>query len=53
MEAMFGIDPNDVLQISAKSGIGIQAVLKAIIEQIPPPSGDTSSPLKAFLFDSS
>ena len=53
MQSTFGINPNDVLKISAKSGIGIEAVLQAIIERIPPPSGSISDPLKAFLFDSS
>ena len=53
MQATFGIDPRDMLQISAKSGKGIEAVLQAIIERIPPPRGDIASPLKAFLFDSS
>lgn len=52
MQSTFGIDPNDVLQISAKSGKGIEAVLAAIIERIPPPEGRIEAPLKAFLFDS-
>lgn len=53
MQATFGIDPRDMLQISAKSGKGVEAVLQAIVERIPPPKGEISSPLKAFLFDSS
>ncbi|EKM55059.1 uncharacterized protein PHACADRAFT_119997 [Phanerochaete carnosa HHB-10118-sp] len=53
MQSIFGIDPNNVLKISAKSGIGMEAVLQAIIERIPPPPGKVDDPLKAFLFDSS
>lgn len=53
MQSTFGIDPDDVLQISAKSGKGVEAVLQAIIDQIPPPQGNGGEPLKAFLFDSS
>ncbi|KAK0228813.1 P-loop containing nucleoside triphosphate hydrolase protein [Armillaria fumosa] len=52
MEAAFGIDPTDILHISAKTGKGVEEVLKAVIERIPPPTGDQNAPLKAFLFDS-
>lgn len=52
MEAAFGIDPTDILHISAKTGKGVEEVLKAVIERIPPPAGDQNAPLKAFLFDS-
>jgi translation factor GUF1, mitochondrial len=52
MQATFGIDPTDVLHISAKTGEGVEEVLKAIIERIPPPTGSENAPLKAFLFDS-
>ncbi|PSR81499.1 hypothetical protein PHLCEN_2v6357 [Hermanssonia centrifuga] len=53
MQSTFGIDPKDVIKISAKSGKGVEEVLRAIVERIPPPSGDVEAPLKAFLFDSS
>lgn len=53
IESTFGLDPEEVLHISAKSGEGVQAVLEAIVQRIPPPRGDANSPLKAFLFDSS
>jgi translation factor GUF1, mitochondrial len=53
MQSIFGIDPNNILPISAKTGNGVGNVLKAIIEYIPPPIHDTNLPLKAFLFDSS
>jgi translation factor GUF1, mitochondrial len=53
MQSIFGIDPADVLYISAKLGQGISAVLQAIVERIPPPPGDIKGRLKAFLFDSS
>ncbi|KAK0211021.1 P-loop containing nucleoside triphosphate hydrolase protein [Desarmillaria ectypa] len=52
MEATFGIDPADILHISAKTGQGVEEVLKAVIERVPPPTGDKNAPLKAFLFDS-
>jgi len=48
----FGVDPIDALQISAKTGQGVEAVLRAIIERIPPPSASAEKPLKALLFDS-
>lgn len=53
IESTFGLDPEEVLRISAKSGKGVQAVLEAIVKRIPPPGGDADKPLKAFLFDSS
>ena len=53
MHSIFGIDPTDVLHISAKTGEGISDVLRAIVERIPPPSGEITGNLKAFLFDSS
>lgn len=53
IESTFGLDPGEVLRISAKSGEGVQAILEAIVERIPPPVGDSEKPLKAFLFDSS
>ncbi|KAI9458268.1 GTP-binding protein lepa [Russula earlei] len=53
MHSIFGIDPTDVLHISAKTGEGISGVLRAIVERIPPPSGEITGRLKAFLFDSS
>ena len=52
MRTTFGIDPSEIIQISAKTGLGVEAVLDAIIERIPAPQGDKEAPLKAFLFDS-
>ncbi|KAI0658799.1 GTP-binding protein lepa [Cubamyces menziesii] len=53
MQSTFGIDPADVIKVSAKTGKGVEQVLHAIIERIPPPVGNPADPLKAFLFDSS
>ncbi|KAF8643911.1 hypothetical protein AX16_008927 [Volvariella volvacea WC 439] len=52
IESTFGLDPSEILSISAKTGQGVEAVLNAIIERIPPPRGSEQEPLKAFLFDS-
>lgn len=52
IEDVIGIDASDALLISAKSGIGIETVLDAIVERLPAPKGDENKPLKAMLVDS-
>lgn len=52
IEDVIGIDASDALLISAKSGIGIETVLDAIVERLPAPKGDEIKPLKAMLVDS-
>lgn len=52
MQSTFGIDPSEILHISAKTGKGVDAILTAIIDRIPPPVAKADAPLKAFLFDS-
>jgi GTP-binding protein LepA len=50
---LIGGDADDVLRISAKTGEGVEAVLDAVIERIPPPRGDHEAPPRALIFDSS
>src|SRR5207247_5836257 len=50
---LLGVDPDRVLRISAKTGQGVEDVLDAIIEHIPPPGGDPGAPPRALIFDSS
>ncbi|MGZ4414744.1 MAG: translation elongation factor 4, partial [Gaiellaceae bacterium] len=50
---LIGDDPEHVLRISAKTGQGVEDVLDAIIERVPPPSGDLDAPARALIFDSS
>ena len=46
-----GLDPFASIQVSAKLGTGIDDLLEAIVQQLPPPKGDPQAPLRALLFD--
>jgi GTP-binding protein LepA len=52
MEHALGIDPQEVLTCSAKTGQGVDAILSAIIQRIPAPPGDPAAPLKALVYNS-
>jgi GTP-binding protein LepA len=47
-----GIDPDEAILVSAKDGTGVDQLLQAIVERIPPPKADPTLPLKALIFDS-
>lgn len=49
---LLGCKPEEVFCISARTGQGVQDVLDAVIERIPPPKGDPAAPLQALIFDS-
>src|SRR5689334_9336225 len=50
---LIGDSPEHVLRISAKTGIGVEDVLDAVVARIPPPAGDAPAPARALIFDSS
>jgi GTP-binding protein LepA len=52
LAGIIGCDPGDVMQVSAKTGEGVADLLNAIVEQVPPPSGDAAAPARALIFDS-
>jgi GTP-binding protein LepA len=52
IEDVIGIDATDAIPASAKTGMGIDEILEAIVERIPPPKGDPQAPLQALIIDS-
>lgn len=52
IENTIALDCSDALEVSAKSGLGIKALLESIVEKIPAPSGDPKAPTKALIYDS-
>jgi GTP-binding protein LepA len=49
---LLGVDPDDILMVSAKEGIGIKELLEQVIRKVPPPVGDADGPLRALIYDS-
>jgi GTP-binding protein LepA len=52
IEDVIGIDATDATHCSAKTGLGVEDVLEALIAKVPPPKGDTEAPLQALIIDS-
>ena len=52
IEDVIGIDASDAIPCSAKTGLGVEDILEAVIARIPPPKGDPGAPLKALIIDS-
>jgi GTP-binding protein LepA len=52
IEDVIGIDASTAVPASAKEGIGVEDILEAVVQRIPPPPGDPAAPLKALVFDS-
>ncbi len=49
---LLGCDRSDIIRASGKTGVGVEDILKAIIERVPAPEGDPEAPLQALIFDS-
>ena len=49
---LLGCDPSEIIRASGKTGLGVEEILNAVVERIPHPSGSTSAPLLALIFDS-
>lgn len=52
VEDIIGIDATDALEVSAKSGLGVEALLSQIVSKVPPPKGNPEGPLQALIIDS-
>ncbi len=52
LAGLIGGDPDDVLRVSGKTGMGVETLLDRIVEQIPAPQGDANAPARAMIFDS-
>lgn len=52
IEQVLGIDAASILHISAKTGQGVEELLDAVVDRVPPPTGDRGEPLRALIFDS-
>jgi GTP-binding protein LepA len=52
LASLIGGDPDDVLRVSGKTGVGVDVLLDRVVEKIPSPSGDPTAPARAMIFDS-
>jgi len=52
IEDIIGLDAHNAIHVSAKSGLGVEDVLEALVVRIPPPKGDSDAPLQALIIDS-
>jgi len=52
LAGIIGCDPRDVMRVSAKTGEGVADLLNAVVDQVPPPTGDLAAPARALIFDS-